>query len=49
MKYSNRFPIPKTSRSEDLKFRDKESVKTFHKILYLVYLPLRPLEIVSRT
>ena len=34
MKCSNIFPIPKTSRSEDLKFRDKESVKTFHKNLY---------------
>ena len=41
VKCSNRFPIPKLDRFlEDLKFRDRESVKAFHNNVYLIYLPV---------
>ena len=40
VKCSNRFPIPKLDfQKTRLKFRDRESVKAFHKNIYLVYLP----------
>ena len=38
VKCSDRFPLPKTSLLEDLKFRDRESVKSSHNNGYLVYL-----------
>ena len=41
VKCSNRFPIFKTSLSEDLKFRDGESVRAFHNCdVYHIYLPV---------